>query len=87
MKVELAYALGYAERAPSNESPWNYVRGFFQAGGRSYADFPEVKERALALQVSQRLLGRRLRSAFLTCKPDRSAKNHTVTNMALKFYN
>lgn len=52
VKFELAYAFGYAERAPSNESPWNYVRGFFRAGGRSYADFPAVKERALVLQVS-----------------------------------
>lgn len=56
VKFELAYALGFAERAPSNESPWNYARGFFRAGGRSYADFPEVKRRALALQVSPRLL-------------------------------
>ena len=52
VKVELAYAFGFAERAPSNESPWNYMRGFFRAGGWSYAGFPEVKERALALQVS-----------------------------------
>lgn len=43
--------MGYAERAPSNESPWNYAKAFFRAGGRSYSDFPEVKDRALALQV------------------------------------
>ncbi|CAM9831543.1 unnamed protein product [Pylaiella littoralis] len=53
VKFELAYALGFAERAPSNESPWNYARGFFRAGGRSYADFPEVKRRALALQATE----------------------------------
>eukprot|EP00903_Cladosiphon_okamuranus_P012558 g11759.t1 len=53
VKFELEYAFGYAERAPSNESPWNYIRGFFRAGGRSYADFPEVKERALALQKTE----------------------------------
>lgn len=51
IKSELEYALGHAERAPSNESPWNYVRGFFRDGGRSYSDFPEVKERVLLLQV------------------------------------
>lgn len=51
IKSELAYALRHAERAPSNESPWNYLRGFFIDGGRSYSDFPEVKERVLLLQV------------------------------------
>lgn len=48
---EIAYALDYAEKAPSNESPWNYVRGFFRTGGRLYADFPKVKARAIELQV------------------------------------
>ncbi|CAN0252181.1 unnamed protein product, partial [Ectocarpus fasciculatus] len=51
VKSELAYALGYAKTAPSNESPWNYLRAFFRAGGRVYKEFPEVKEAALALQV------------------------------------
>lgn len=31
------------------------MRGFFRARGRSYADFPEVKERALSLQVCVRV--------------------------------
>lgn len=51
VRAELAYAFEHAERAPGNESPWNYVRGFFRAGGRKYADFPQVKERAVAIQV------------------------------------
>ncbi|CAM9277596.1 unnamed protein product [Laminaria digitata] len=53
IKSELAYALGHAERAPSNESPWNFVRGFFRDGGRSYSDFPEVKERVVLLQKTE----------------------------------
>ena len=56
VKFELGYALGHAERAPSNESPWNYVRGFFRDGRRSYADFPEVKERVILLKVCGALL-------------------------------
>lgn len=64
VKFELAYAFGHAERAPSNESPWNYIRGFFRAGGRSYADFPEVKERALALQVSPVMISTSLKPNF-----------------------
>lgn len=51
VRAELSFALDYAEKAPSNESPWNYVRGFFRAGRRSYDDFPEVKGRAVKLQV------------------------------------
>lgn len=51
VRAELSYALEYAEEAPSNESPWNYVRGFFRTGQREYADFPEVRDRVLKLQV------------------------------------
>ncbi|CBN76023.1 farnesyltransferase, CAAX box, alpha [Ectocarpus siliculosus] len=53
VKSELAYALGYAKTAPSNESPWNYLRAFFRTGGRAYKDFPEVKGAALALQKTE----------------------------------
>ncbi|CAN0389066.1 unnamed protein product, partial [Discosporangium mesarthrocarpum] len=49
VRKETEYALAFAALAPSNESPWNYVRGFFKKGW-SYSDFPKVKERVLEIQ-------------------------------------
>ncbi|CAM9131086.1 unnamed protein product [Ascophyllum nodosum] len=53
VRSELAYALGYVQHAPSNESPWNYLRGFFRASARSYAEFPEVEKTARSLQKTK----------------------------------
>ncbi|CAM9755080.1 unnamed protein product [Choristocarpus tenellus] len=51
VKREVEYALTFASIAPSNESPWNYIRGFFRAG-KTYADFPEVKEGVLKIKMT-----------------------------------
>jgi hypothetical protein len=32
VRRELAYALSWATQEPSNESPWNYVRGLMRVG-------------------------------------------------------
>jgi len=47
---ELEYALSYVECAIDNESPWNYIRGYFRK--RSFKDFPFVKAKCLEWKES-----------------------------------
>jgi hypothetical protein len=41
---ECSFALQYIERAPHNESPWNYLRGYFVVDGATPQQLPQVRE-------------------------------------------
>lgn len=51
IEEEIKYAQSYIDRAPNNESPFNYISGLLR--GRKFADYPIVKEHAEKLYEKQ----------------------------------
>ena len=48
---EIKYAQAYIDKAPNNESPFNYISGLLR--GRRFADYPLVREGAEKLYEKQ----------------------------------
>lgn len=74
---ELEYTFSYIDKAPNNESSWNYANGIIRKPGFTYTDFPQFKtycNKLLAAKVPSPFLLSSLAEVLVAEKEHQQAK-------------